>query len=782
MHVFLAELVVSRVGPGRAGVGGFEDAVALGPRVERRRRLRVDREGRETKVVRKPGIAVLPRDAAIGRAMHARAGPRRVGRGVRHAFRVHGDRLPLLVLDSEDALPGRPAVGALVDALHAGDGPDRFRPRRIEGDSFDDRVARDPRGQRPRRASVGGPVEAASERAGVQRRGLGRIESERLDVAGPRSDRSPDVGGGSGRGKRGRGDCENEARPCAHRRLLCLGNPKCERVYQRRLIACRACAAPHSSLWAFCFAVSASAQSPSADWRTIETAHFRVHYPAPFEAWARHAAGLLEPIRGRVTAFVGWEPGHPIEVVVADPAADANGMALPYLDRPAIVLWTSPPPAGSWLSDFPDWTEILATHEVAHVVHLARPGSGPVSFLARLLPAPFGPLALGSPRWVFEGYATLIEGALTGSGRPASSLRAMVLRQLAIEGKLPPYAKLDGGGGWLSDAVPYLVGSAYLEWLAARAGEDSLRELWRRMASRFAGGFAASFEEVFGDSPEDLYDRFVAETTAGAVGEERRIQAEGLAAGELALHLEGGTSELDVSPDGTKLLARRDPTRRESYVAIWNATLGPDDAALLEASPAGRLFGRRPSLDAGRPPRALLQTRSRRRRRSPTRSLSVGPSGTRLRRPPGRPSSGSRAARISRRRTRRPRAISRSPCAIASAFPHSRASISHRARRATFRSARVRPTPGPSGASRGCLPTGDVSPRSCISTAAGGSESFPWTAEISASSRWAAPPCRRPPGAETARSCSCRGREPPGFPRWSRSIPTASRSRKSGRA
>ena len=327
----------------------------------------------------------------------------------------------------------------------------------------------------------------------------------------------------------------------------------------------------------FLFAVSASAQSPSADWRTIETAHFRVHYPAPYEAWARHAAGLLEPIRGRVTAFVGWEPGHPIEVVVADPAADANGMALPYLDRPAIVLWTSPPPAASWLSDFPDWTEILATHEVAHVVHLARPGSGPASFLARLLPAPFGPLALGSPRWVFEGYATLIEGALTGSGRPASSLRTMVLRQLAIEGKLPPYAKLDGGGGWLSDAIPYLVGSAYLEWLAARAGEDSLRELWRRMASRFAGGFAASFEEVFGDSPEDLYDRFIAETTAGAIGEERRIQAEGLAAGEPALRLEGGTSELDVSPDGTKLLARRDPTRRESYVAVWNATLGPDE-------------------------------------------------------------------------------------------------------------------------------------------------------------------------------------------------------------
>ena len=317
------------------------------------------------------------------------------------------------------------------------------------------------------------------------------------------------------------------------------------------------------------------AQGPSSDWRTIETPHFRVHYPAPFVAWARHAAGLLEPIRARVIPLVGYEPGRPIEVVIADPAADANGMAAPYLDQPAIVLWTSPPGAGDWLSDFPDWTEILATHEVAHVVHLARPGTGASSFLARLLPAPFGPLALGSPRWLFEGYATLLEGALTGSGRPASSLRAMVLRRLAIEGKLPPYSKLDGGSGWLGASYPYLIGSAYLEWLAARAGEQSLRDLWGRMAGSFAGGFTSSFEGVFGASPEDLYDRFTAETTARALGEEKRLEAEGLAAGELVLRLDGGTSSLQVSPDGGKLLARRDPSRRESYVAIWDAGAGP---------------------------------------------------------------------------------------------------------------------------------------------------------------------------------------------------------------
>ncbi len=332
------------------------------------------------------------------------------------------------------------------------------------------------------------------------------------------------------------------------------------------------------SLLLLTLASAAAAQGPSADWRTIETAHFRVHFPAPFEAWARHAAGLLEPIHARVTAYVGYAPGKPVEVVIADPAADANGMAVPFLDRPEVILWTSPPSAGSGLGgDFPDWTQILATHEIAHVVHLARPRAGSSGILAWLSPAPFGPLALGSPRWVIEGYATLVEGALTGSGRPASSGRAMVLRRLAIEGKLPPYAKLSGGGGWLSEATPYLVGSAFLEWLEARTGEESLPELWRRMATRFAGGFETSFREVFGGSPEDLYDRFVAESTARAIDGEKMLQASGLVDGELVLRLEGSTSALQVSPDGARLLARRDPARRESFLAVWETgASGPE--------------------------------------------------------------------------------------------------------------------------------------------------------------------------------------------------------------
>jgi hypothetical protein len=337
---------------------------------------------------------------------------------------------------------------------------------------------------------------------------------------------------------------------------------------------------------------AAAAQVPSAKWRTIETAHFRVHYPEPYEAWARHAAGQIEGIRTGVARLVDYVPSRRIEVVVCDPEAEANGAAIPYLDSPEIILWTTPPGSESGQGDYADWTELVATHEVAHIVHLARPGPGAWGILERLSPAPFGPLALRLPRWVMEGYATLIEGAWTGSGRPNSSFRPMVLRKFAIEGKLPAYGALDRKSGWLGGSMAYLAGSAYLEWLSGREGPASLPELWSRMASPGGGGFEASFRSVFGKSPKDLYDRFVAETTARAIEEEKEIEKSGLVGGQLWQRFEGGTASPEVSPDGSRLLARRDPKRGESLLAVWELGGGPPVPAAGE--PTGAVAGPAP--------------------------------------------------------------------------------------------------------------------------------------------------------------------------------------------
>ena len=318
-------------------------------------------------------------------------------------------------------------------------------------------------------------------------------------------------------------------------------------------------------------------QRADADWRTITTAHYRIHFPAPFEPWATEMARRVESIHGRVTGIVGYMPGPTIDVVVMDPIADSNGMALPFLDRPAIVLWTHPPEAESVIGDYRDFAELLVTHEVTHVVHLTRPRNRSRGILARLSPAPLGPLSLRAPRWVTEGYATLVEGELTGSGRPHGAFRAMVLRRFAVAGKLPSYGSINRTSGFMGGSMAYLVGSTFLEWLADRDGADSLPRLWKRMASRRGGSFDTCFRAVFGEAPADLYDRFTAEVTAQAIEEEHRLEAAGIAAGEAWQKLDGLTADLQVSSDGAWLLTRRIPKRGRSHLAIWSIVLTEEE-------------------------------------------------------------------------------------------------------------------------------------------------------------------------------------------------------------
>src|SRR5688572_29527564 len=100
---------------------------------------------------------------------------------------------------------------------------------------------------------------------------------------------------------------------------------------------------------------------------------------------------------------------------------------------------------------------MLATHELAHVAHLTRPSR---NFWQRtfwgMLPASIGPIARRSPRWAYEGYATVLEGQITGSGRPNGAWRPAVLRQWAIEGRLPSYGALSGSPTYRGNDFPYL--------------------------------------------------------------------------------------------------------------------------------------------------------------------------------------------------------------------------------------------------------------------------------------------------------------------------------------
>lgn len=322
-------------------------------------------------------------------------------------------------------------------------------------------------------------------------------------------------------------------------------------------------------------------------WETIETPHFAFHYPREMREWTESVARRMEAERDAVVALVGYGPRDRVHVVVDDPYNVSNGAAFPVIGAPAIYLWPVPPEPTSQIANNRSWGEELAVHEYAHVAHITRPSRNPRQrILWRLLPVDLGPIARAGSRWVWEGYATYVEGRLTGAGRPHGVWRAALLRQWALEGKLPTYGQLDAAGGYKTGSYAYLVGSAYLEWLAAKRGDSSLVHLWRRMTARRTRSFDEAFTGVFGDSPAVLYGRFTAEVTGKALRAEEQLAAAGVAdgtPGALVQKLSWYTGDPAVSPDGTLLALQLRYRDRPGRVVLWKADSAPESEAERKA-------------------------------------------------------------------------------------------------------------------------------------------------------------------------------------------------------
>lgn len=323
-----------------------------------------------------------------------------------------------------------------------------------------------------------------------------------------------------------------------------------------------------------------AAPRPWLDWHTAETQHFVFHYPGEFREWTLALAERIEGVRDQVARLVDYAPGRRVHVVVDDPTNSAAGTALPVLDAPTIVLSPTPPDPRSEIGNSRIWEELLATHEFAHLAHLGRPSRNRWRrLLWSLAPLPLGPIAAKSPRWAIEGYATYVEGRVTGSGRPNNAWRAAIIRQFAVEGKMPTYPQLsETGGAWETGSFAYLVGSAYLEWLARREGDSSVVALWRRMTAVTNRSFDAAFLGVYGAMPSELYARFSAEVTADALALERALRGDGLAEGTLVQRLARSTGDPAVSPDGRFVALTLRRADGPSRVVVWRTADEPDTA------------------------------------------------------------------------------------------------------------------------------------------------------------------------------------------------------------
>jgi hypothetical protein len=280
---------------------------------------------------------------------------------------------------------------------------------------------------------------------------------------------------------------------------------------------------------------AARAGNPDIRWRTLETEHFIIHYPAGSEAVADITARTAERAYGDLRLAFAHEVLLKTHVVLNDDTDVANGSAtaIPY---PRINMNITAPEALSVLEAYDDWIDILVTHELVHVVHIDT-----VHGLPRLLNALLGFGRLGKltapnivqPRWIVEGVATFEESDDTSAGRKRSAQFDMYLRMAVLERGFPTIDQLSSNARvWPHGTSVYLYGLHLFAYIAERYGQRTIRELSHVYARQLIPyGIHRAIREVIGVDFHRLWADFRADTTRKIAALERRIRARGLRQG-----------------------------------------------------------------------------------------------------------------------------------------------------------------------------------------------------------------------------------------------------------
>lgn len=220
-------------------------------------------------------------------------------------------------------------------------------------------------------------------------------------------------------------------------------------------------------------ATPAAAQvDPSGEWRTLHTAHFRVHFRPAYRGVALQAANEAE----RAWSLLATElppPRGTVDLTLSDDVDAANGFASQVPTNRITLLLTSG--AGELpLQRFDSWLRVAMVHELSHVFHLDRSHRW-----WRVLQSVFG-RAPGlfpnsyQPSWVVEGIATYYESRFTGAGRVGSDIHAEVLAaQSAFGPQRTPWSAVFYTR-WPAGWAPYAYGGQMIDSAFALSGDSLL--------------------------------------------------------------------------------------------------------------------------------------------------------------------------------------------------------------------------------------------------------------------------------------------------------------------
>ena len=293
---------------------------------------------------------------------------------------------------------------------------------------------------------------------------------------------------------------------------------------------------------------------PSLRWRTLDSAHFSVHFAERYREQARIVAQVAESVYPRVTGWLNWKPESRTQIVVLDSLDLSNGYASPYpFNFIGIIL--SPPDEGELLQNR-EWLEFVLTHEFTHIVHLDQ-ARGPAGVLRRIfgrylvLPLPLTVLFpsgfpnLLEPNWMIEGLAVYSESDWNrGYGRLGQSHFEGMMRAESARG-LRTLAEVNAEGRGFPLNRDYLYGSYFFRFLAERYGPEAIPRYVETYSGRwFPFQVHSTPRLVTGKAMDELWLEYHEWLTARFAGKPAEPGREHDEAGEIIVHDWSVTSPL----------------------------------------------------------------------------------------------------------------------------------------------------------------------------------------------------------------------------------------------
>ncbi len=261
------------------------------------------------------------------------------------------------------------------------------------------------------------------------------------------------------------------------------------------------------------FTIFMTGQVFAANWQTLETDNFYVHYPLQLEDEAVKSAEIAEEVHEELIQYYQYEKQDKTHLIVKDDSDIAAGVTTPYL-LDSIEINLSHPLRREFGSSFASWLKVLIAHEYAHVLHLnlRAGGSEAIRRIFGRVPGYTYP-NMFQPYWMLEGYAIMAESMLTEGGRADDSVYDMYMRTSFNEDALYHFDQIQGQynlESWPPGGQSvYIYGAAIFDYLVEEYGKENLIEVSNKYSENPGRGISSAFEAVYEQNVTELYEEWL---------------------------------------------------------------------------------------------------------------------------------------------------------------------------------------------------------------------------------------------------------------------------------